>query len=141
MATCSSNISFLLKSYAMKDTLGYLLVINNFESARQGSKVDVKNISKTFCSLGFKLYDHIVHTDLTDQQMKSLLQKFAQDSCHGSASCAAIVIMSHGHQGGEIEAYRSPPITITKDVLPHFDNGSATGLKGKPKFFFFQTCR
>ncbi len=123
--------------------LGKALIINimshhkNVYATRKGSDKDVNNLTRTLANLGFQ---PDVYTDLSHDQIETLIERFAQDPIHKTMSCSAVVIMGHG-SNGRIIASDNLCISINTDVLHQFSNDKAKGLTGKPKLFFFQVCR
>ncbi len=129
------------------DPIGHLLLINikHFENdlskTRHGSEIDVDLLKSTFHGLGFQLYKGQAHIDLKHTEMKDLIQQFANDPIHETASCSAVIVMTHGGPNGILYASNFSTISISRDVLGVFSNEKAKGLTGKPKLFFFQSCR
>ena len=52
---------------------------------------------------------------------------------------AVVAILSHG-ENGSIICTNGEKVLI-EDILSKFNNREAPPLKGKPKFFIFQSCR
>ena len=52
---------------------------------------------------------------------------------------AVVAILSHG-ENGSIICTNGEKVPI-EDILSKFNNREAPPLKGKPKFFIFQSCR
>ena len=75
------------------------------------------------------------------------------DQVHQQLDMAVVAILSHGENGsiictnGEKVNIQFCPIIIAnhqvpiEDILSKFNNREAPPLKGKPKFFIFQSCR
>jgi hypothetical protein len=77
--------------------------------------------------------------------MKREIREFAQQSEHSHYDSCVVAIMSHGkakenkHNSSIISA-DGQELEIDW-VLEQFNNENARSLIGKPKVFFFQTCR
>ena len=77
--------------------------------------------------------------DLKLSKMKKELEKFSQDVRHERADICIVVIMSHGTLKGIKCA--DDAVLEYKSILESFNNIKCPMLKGKPKFFIFQSCR
>lgn len=58
---------------------------------------------------------------------------------HHQLDMAVVAILSHG-ENGSIICTNGEKVLI-EDILSKFNNREAPTLKGKPKFFIFQSCR
>jgi len=77
--------------------------------------------------------------------MKRKIREFAQRREHSRYDSCVVAIMSHGaaegsKQNSTIMSADCQSLAI-EWVLEQFNNENAHSLVGKPKIFFFQTCR
>jgi hypothetical protein len=79
------------------------------------------------------------------QDMKRKIHEFAQRRDHSRYDSCVVAVMSHGSAGcstqdSVIVAANGDYLEI-EWVLEQFTNENAPSLRGRPKIFFFQTCR
>ena len=90
----------------------------------------------TICSHNSQV---IQKKDLTFYEMEEAIQEFAKDSRHASADMCVVAIMSHGQEKAIISK-DNKELEINW-ILEQFNNRNCENLRGKPKFFIFQSCR
>lgn len=119
---------------------GMALIVDNedFENLppRRGSHIDSDCLAKLYQQLGFWV---IRKRNLRKLSLEYELLSFATDTSHHQLDMAIITILSHG-ENGSIICTNGEKITI-EEILFKFNNKEAPPLKGKPKFFIFQSCR
>ncbi|XP_021932824.1 caspase-2-like isoform X2 [Zootermopsis nevadensis] len=127
---------------------GYFFMINNvqfvndIEEARIGSGVDEKNLGDLFRDFGYKVESY---RDQGLEDMRRKISQFARRTEHSRYDSCVVAIMSHGKMGiskqdSTIVAADGQRLKIDW-VLEQFTNENARSLVGKPKIFFFQSCR
>ena len=119
---------------------GMALIIDNedFENLppRRGSHIDSDCLAKLYQQLGFWV---VIKKNLRKLSLEFELFSFATDNVHHQLDMAIITVLSHG-ENGSIICTNGEKILI-EDILSKFNNKEAPPLKGKPKFFIFQSCR
>lgn len=124
------------------ETRGKVFIINNTFShskrkKREGSDVDVKNLTDLFQQLHFEV---VTETDLPAEGMLRFLEeerdkiKFSKE-----IECIVLVLMSHG-EGAEIYGNDNKMIELTK-IIEVFDSDHCPSLDEKPRLVFVQACR
>ena len=111
--------------------------VNDVFSTRGGSEVDLKNLDRLFSeTLHFTV---TTRNNLTYVDMKKEIQTFSEKKEHGEAVMAAVVVMSHGKEGAV--CCSDGRLLETEWIMKQFNNSGCPSLRGKPKFFMFQSCR
>ncbi|OWF53783.1 caspase-3-like [Mizuhopecten yessoensis] len=120
---------------------GKVLIFNNINfnngmPDRVGSDQDASTMYQRFCDLGFEptLFNDCTHDDI----MEKLKGVASED--HGSYSCFACVVLSHGDQDG-IWATDKSPVLKTEHLMATVNAQNCKSLIGKPKLFIIQACR
>uniref|UniRef100_A0A1I8AGB4 CASPASE_P20 domain-containing protein n=1 Tax=Steinernema glaseri TaxID=37863 RepID=A0A1I8AGB4_9BILA len=120
---------------------GHVLIINNIDfgsgNVRSGSAQDEKVLRTLFKNLGFTLSPEA--RNLSAKDMEERVKEFAESSDHINASCAFVIVLTHGNSGvlkGSDGNYIKESTLLSK-----FSAGRAKHLIGKPKIFIFQACR
>lgn len=121
---------------------GMCIIINNHDfgglaAQRDGSEHDVRRMKALFEAFHFNC---IVRSDLSAQDMKSLLSWAAQSKQQQGADCLVVILMSHGKQD-LIDGSDGEQLHLVDDVYSLFNNENCPSLQGKPKLFFIQACR
>ena len=103
--------------------------------SREGTRVDERNLTITFCYLGYNVE---VYRDLGTEQMCDLFEgiKRRDHSHYDSFVCC---ILTHG-ESGKIIGSDSTPIVIDT-LTDQLCAANCSQLKQKPKIFFIQACR
>jgi len=119
---------------------GMALIIDNedFETLppRRGSHIDSDCLARLYRELGFWV---VIKRNLRKISLEYELFSFATDTVHQQLDMAVVAILSHG-ENGSIICTNGEKVPI-EDILSKFNNREAPPLKGKPKFFIFQSCR
>jgi len=119
---------------------GMALIIDNedFETLppRRGSHIDSECLARLYRELGFWV---VIKRNLRKVSLEYELFSFATDTVHNQLDMAVVAILSHG-ENGSIICTNGEKVPI-EDILSKFNNREAPPLKGKPKFFIFQSCR
>ena len=119
------------------------LIINNEEfvnevaDPRTGSDFDLKNLRNLFLdNLQFTVTSrkNLSYPDLMEE-----ILRFAGKDEHDEADMAAVVVMSHGKEGAV--CCSDGQLLETEWIMKQFNNSGCPSLRGKPKFFMFQSCR
>jgi hypothetical protein len=117
--------------------------ILNMSKRPRGKCVIINNVTKILSkeSLRFKnifeqlFFDVILHENLSASQMETELKnisKIAKDSL-------IVMIISHGHDE-KVIGFDGNDLSIA-DIVDIFSEKNCSGLKRKPKLFFFNCCR
>ena len=117
---------------------GIAIIINNYLypqfQARKGSEKDVSILKSLFEKIGF---DTLCCIDYEAKQAMEFLEEWAENTKYKECDCIAVIIMSHGSEGGLIFS--------DENLLPVMDLVKAVQKSpfyhGKPKLFFIQSCR
>ncbi|XP_052073551.1 caspase-3-like isoform X2 [Mytilus californianus] len=118
------------------------MISNTFSKAakhlkREGSSVDVKNLTELFHQLHFEV---VTKTDLTAQEMVMFLKKERNDIKNwNEIECVVLILMSHG-KGEYIYGDDNIPVNLA-DIIGVFDSVHCPGLDEKPRLVFVQACR
>lgn len=119
---------------------GMALIIDNedFETLppRRGSHIDSDCLARLYRELGFWV---VIKRNLRKVSLEYELFSFATDTVHHQLDMAVVAILSHG-ENGSIICTNGEKVPI-EEILGKFNNREAPPLKGKPKFFIFQSCR
>uniref|UniRef100_A0A1I8AQ48 CASPASE_P20 domain-containing protein n=1 Tax=Steinernema glaseri TaxID=37863 RepID=A0A1I8AQ48_9BILA len=80
---------------------GRVLIINNMnfedkEDPREGSEIDEQELRELFESFKFRVN---VEKNLTAEDMEERVKQFASSSDHANASCAFVIVLTHGNSG------------------------------------------
>ncbi|PSN37232.1 hypothetical protein C0J52_12659 [Blattella germanica] len=109
---------------------------NNYPP-REGSEHDVKNLVKTFKSLGFEV---TIHDNLTYGKIQDVISRLSEAD-HSNNDCLVVIVLTHGEAGGLLVPHDSS-ICYNVDMLwKPFTSDNCPTLAGKPKLFFIQACR
>ncbi|CAL1675728.1 unnamed protein product [Lasius platythorax] len=102
---------------------------------RENSRIDVIRLHQSFFRLGF---DVEIQNDLKYVEVMDKIKKVSQYD-HTDNDCLCIIVLTHGDKKNMIWAkdiaYKS------KKIWKPFTADKCPTLAGKPKLFFFQTCR
>lgn len=112
--------------------------VNNEHTSREGSEIDVKNLTVLLSQMGYMIPKQ--HINLNKYETIKALREFLSHEELKSVDSCIVIIMSHGRD--EKSFYTSDNLYITvNDVVERFSNKECPALKGKPKIFIFQYCR
>ncbi|XP_063396808.1 caspase-3-like [Mytilus trossulus] len=110
---------------------------NNAKWERQGSDVDVQNLTDLFQELHFEV---VTKTDTPAKEMfEFLIKERNKIENWKDIQCIVLIIMSHG-SSGYIYGNDGNPIKLT-DLIDVFDSEHCLGLDDKPRLVFVQACR
>ncbi|KAF5290287.1 hypothetical protein FQR65_LT11621 [Abscondita terminalis] len=112
--------------------------LNNSSEKREGTNRDVNELILTFGRLGFNIDQNHIFIDKTRGEMIDEITNLAKQD-HSDKNCLIVIVLSHGHEDNHIEAFDAP-VFANEIWEPFFDN-ACPSLRGKPKFFIFQTCK
>ncbi|XP_071479484.1 caspase-3-like [Diadema antillarum] len=118
---------------------GMAFILNNNDfvdrGKRNGSEVDVKNVTHVFKEIGYEI---VVKQDLTADEIRDALASLKTEirSFHTSA---VLVFMSHGDREGICG--KDGSVISVEEIKEIFSGRNCPDLRGKPKIFFFQACR
>ncbi|XP_071141459.1 uncharacterized protein [Mytilus edulis] len=122
---------------------GLVLIVNFMFSGRrkrQGSEVDVTNLSHFFTELGYQVE---CRSDMTKEELKDCFQniesKYLTEKSKDYHSFIC-VIMSHGNEKG-ISTKEENGMITEHEITEPFKNKEGGKFNGKPKLFLFQYCR
>lgn len=134
-----------LEIYYDMNGFKYMYIFNHYQyekrrtgktpSIRNGTGQDVRRLTETFGKLGFRV------EDFPDFKYKNIMEVIQHIiiSDHSETSCIAIVILTHGCDGGFVEAAdKEYPLS---DIYNKFINSNNERLISVPKLFFIQACR
>ncbi|XP_048241358.1 uncharacterized protein LOC124125871 [Haliotis rufescens] len=119
---------------------GLCYIFNNkrFEGRklRIGTEKDRDLLRKVWKTLQFevKTFD-----DLKKQEMEEKLQELARLDVHKDNDCVVVFFLTHG-DNGTVQGSDNEWLTIDSIISP-FKAANCPLLAGKPKLFFFQSCR
>ena len=124
------------------DPRGLCLIINNVNfsnnlSTRKGSDVDADKLAELFQS--FLLFHVRQERDVTINRLLHILQDI-QKKNHSEYCAFALVILSHGDEGGVVYCSDGASITV-EQISNYFTADNCPSLRDKPKLFFVQGCR
>ena len=110
---------------------------NDIESHRQGSQIDVSNLTSLF---HHQLHFKTIHKkNLTRRQFFEELKSFAENPDHVRSDMMILVVLSHGRENQLISV---DGLGVDLELMfEHFNNVNCPVLIGKPKFFIIQACR
>ena len=120
---------------------GLCVIINNIEFIdveyyRKGAEIDQKCIKDLFQGLHFTVEEY---TNLSQREMEDKFQS-ASKTNHTNYDMFVSVVMSHG--GAQDKIYGSDHNwTPVVRLMASFSPSNCPSLLGKPKLFFFQSCR
>ncbi|NXS20072.1 CASPA protein, partial [Mystacornis crossleyi] len=118
---------------------GFCLIINNVNfnsSQRKGSCKDAEQLERVFTWLGL---DVRTYTDLTSEDIRSLMQTWQRLQDHKDRNCFICCILSHG-ESGAIYGTDERAVLI-RTLMSHFTAKQCPQLAAKPKLFFIQACQ
>lgn len=150
--TVHSNANCLVPTYTTNSkNKGKVIIINNIKffknEERKGAEVDEKDISKLFKEMGFEV---VIHRNLTTSEMKNKIKKFSSDKSLAKVDISVVVIMSHGTNTINNQLIPGSCTLVCgidnsgveiNEIVAEFSGEKCSGMKGKPKLFFFQCCR
>lgn len=121
---------------------GYCVIFNNINfdphtglGERKGSNYSCDQLNVLFSQFGFTIS---IYKNLTVQELKSTLNKYAQEVDHSDCDTLVIVFMSHG----ERKIIYARDGGFEQDVLfEGFRADRCPTLAGKPKLFFIDASR
>ncbi|CAG0885681.1 unnamed protein product [Darwinula stevensoni] len=134
-----------LSTYRMKPegVRGRAIIFNHkvFDSKlrllpREGTEVDVKNLSRVLSARGLHVQ---VHHDLTYRKLIRELKDIAtEEKALASHDCFVVCFLSHGKEG---RLYARDRDFDELELWREFYGDRCEALIGKPKMFFVQACR
>ena len=125
-----------------RTTHGYAFIINNLASdpskdISSGAKHDVKNLTKLFKYLGYRVEERV---GLDKSGMLALFDKIA-DIDHTSYDSFICCILSHGDDYGKLLYGSANEPVVLDDLVDCLNADVCKSLKGKPKMFVINACR
>ena len=108
---------------------------------RKGSDVDQHNIKLLLRALGFTIFEEYNTRNLSELEMKDVLERFSQLQDHQKYSCSVVVVMTHGKDGYLYATDSRDNLISVEWMLKLFHGSNCANLNGKPKLFFLQACR
>ena len=139
---CLISASSLREYPTGKSPRGLCLIINNIafkdpEDYRKGAEIDQKSVKALFKELDFTVKEY---TNLTQHQMENKFNTASEKTDHTNYDIFVSVVMSHG--GAQDRIYGSDGnYTTVERLMASFLPSKCPSLSGKPKLFFFQSCR
>ena len=120
---------------------GFCFIVNNMtfqepESFRRGAEVDEASLKSLFQEMHFLVG---VAKNLTQRKMETVFEEVAKRN-HSTCDMFVGVVMTHGGQGDELQG-SDGHMTSVKRITAAFLPRRCPLLAGKPKIFFFQSCR
>ncbi|NWW60235.1 CASPA protein, partial [Ifrita kowaldi] len=118
---------------------GFCLIINNVNfnsSQRKGSCKDAEQLERVFTWLGL---DVRTYTDLTSEDIRSLMQTWQHLQDHKDRNCFVCCILSHGKSGAIYGT--DEKLVLIRTLMSHFTAKQCPQLAAKPKLFFIQACQ
>ncbi|NXH93460.1 CASPA protein, partial [Pachycephala philippinensis] len=118
---------------------GFCLIINNvnfLNSQRKGSCKDAEQLERVFTWLGL---DVRTYTDLTSEDIRSLMQTWQHVQDHKDRNCFICCILSHGQSGAIYGT--DEKLVLIRTLMSHFSAKQCPQLAAKPKLFFIQACQ
>ena len=104
---------------------------------RKGAEIDQKCIMDLFQELDFTVKEY---TNQSQHQMEILFDETSEKTDHTNYDMFVSVVMSHG--GAQDKIYGSDgKSTSVERLMASFYPAKCRSLAGKPKMFFFQSCR
>ncbi|XP_019643567.1 PREDICTED: caspase-7-like [Branchiostoma belcheri] len=121
---------------------GFVLIMNNFSTEREASKMDVEGLEDFFQKIGYKVIT--ADEDQTKEQMMDVLEMAKleiQKTARGKNkySCFICIVSSHGDKEG-VKSYDNQTVSIAELQAP-FLGDSLKCMAGSPKMFIIQACR
>ncbi|XP_071109941.1 uncharacterized protein [Haliotis cracherodii] len=119
---------------------GLCYIFNNKHFDRRkpriGTEKDRDRLEKVWKTLQFevKTFD-----DLKKQEMEEKLQELATLDVHKDNDCVVVFFLTHG-ENGAVQGTDNEWLTFDSIISP-FKVARCPSLAGKPKLFFFQSCR
>ncbi|XP_043851688.1 caspase-12-like [Dromiciops gliroides] len=116
-------------------------IMFDYLDERHGAHLDIWGMWKLLENLGYSV---VVKTNLTAQEMESVLKEFADRPEHWSSDSTFLVFMSHGMLNGicgRTHTKQEPDLLATDTIFQIFNDASCPSLKGKPKVIIIQACR
>ncbi|XP_071109868.1 caspase-3-like [Haliotis cracherodii] len=104
--------------------------------SRFGSEKDRDLLEKVWKTLQFEVR---TFDDLRKQEMEEKLQELARLDVHKDNDCVVVIFLTHGDNGA-VQGSDNEWLTIDSIISP-FKAANCPLLAGKPKLFFFQSCR
>ncbi|XP_008551525.2 caspase-7 [Microplitis demolitor] len=115
---------------------------NDPKRNRTSAKCDNKKLFKLFQQFGFRV---IEKTNITVNKLNKFLKKYSKYSLLNKVDSLFVVISAHG--GSSNDENNNSVIEFTDGLIPcseiinYFSVENCPTMAGKPKLFFFQTCR
>lgn len=123
---------------------GKCIIFNNKEfsksttmPARHGSDFDALSVREIFRDL--LQFDVDMHDNRTTIEMLQIVAKAAAEESNHDSDCLALVILSHGGEGGVV--YGTNGIIKLEVLIEPLKGLGCPALIGKPKLIFIQACR
>uniref|UniRef100_A0A4X2LAR8 Uncharacterized protein n=2 Tax=Vombatus ursinus TaxID=29139 RepID=A0A4X2LAR8_VOMUR len=116
-------------------------IMFDYLDERHGAHLDIWEMWKLLENLGYSV---VVKTNLTAQEMESVLKEVADCPEHWCSDSTFLVFMSHGLLNGicgKTHTKQEPDLLATDTIFQIFNDNSCPGLKGKPKVIIIQACR
>ncbi|CAL4100584.1 unnamed protein product [Meganyctiphanes norvegica] len=111
---------------------------NNQHKSRNGSEMDVKNLTLLFTQMGYKVPKQ--HINMTRNETVKAIREFTKNPKLKEVDSCIVIIMSHGRDEKSFYTSDNHYLPIN-EVVEKFSNSECPSLKGKPKIFIFQYCR
>ena len=106
------------------------------ESFRRGAEVDEASLKSLFQEMHFRV---LVAKNLTQHKMEAVFDEVAKRN-HSNYNMFVGVVMTHGGHYDELQG-SDGHMTSVKRITAEFLPRKCPSLAGKPKIFFFQSCR
>lgn len=128
----------------MAGTRGYCVLINNvFDEEprtnryRQGSELDESALKEVFRQLGFVV---VTHKNLKAFEVSQVFHDYSKKHQLLKHDAFVGIVLTHGRNSNTIVGTDEMDVSI-EDLLELYNNTNCRALMGKPKMFFFQSCR
>ncbi|KAK3852619.1 hypothetical protein Pcinc_040804 [Petrolisthes cinctipes] len=110
----------------------------NVYPRREGSELDVKNLTLLFTQMGYRVNEP--RLNMTKYGTIKALREFCTDEYLKVVDSMVVVVMSHGRDEKSFYTSDNQHISV-HELVERFNNRDCPYLKGKPKIFIFQYCR
>ncbi|XP_039506687.1 caspase a isoform X3 [Pimephales promelas] len=136
--------------YEVKDKFArtrLALLINNRDfndkaMTRRGAERDEENMEWLLKELGYQV---VKYTNVSAEDMKKAVKKFAEREEHANSDSTFVVIMSHGKRNAILGVHYTkdnPSDTFpVDDIYNHLNSENCPALRNKPKVILIQACR
>ena len=112
--------------------------MTDFFTEREGSKCDVERLRKTFQKIRFKLFKDQVHTNLSKEEIRTLVREYTQDK---SQLARFAFIMCHGNEANKLKDINGQYYNFHDVIVEQFRSNNAPHLENVLKLLAIQACR